>query len=67
MSRAAFITPPSSGRLFPLAGHADDHAAALKNYKPFLVAPTGIEPVYRGPGRSRRIPESPFLYGFSRF
>jgi hypothetical protein len=31
------------------------------------LAPTGIEPVYRGPGRSRRIPESPFLYGFSHF
>ncbi len=33
----------------------------------FVVAPTGIEPVYRGPGRSRRIPESPFPYGSSRF
>jgi hypothetical protein len=32
-----------------------------------VVAPTGIEPVIRGPGRSRRIPDSPFLYGFSRF
>src|ERR1700729_3216900 len=32
-----------------------------------FIAPTGIEPVYRGPGRSRRIPQSPFLYGFLRF
>jgi integrase len=38
-----------------------------RRIKRFLVAPTGIEPVYRGPGRSRRIPESPFLYGFSHF
>jgi hypothetical protein len=36
---AAELGPPVP----PLAGHADDHAAALKNYKPFLVAPTGIE------------------------
>jgi hypothetical protein len=35
--------------------------------RPDVVAPTGVEPVYRGPGRSRRIPDSPFLYGFSRF
>ena len=35
--------------------------------RPALVAPTGIEPVIRGPGRSRRIPDSPFLYGYSRF
>jgi Phage integrase family len=35
--------------------------------RPDVVAPTGIEPVIRGPGRSRRIPENPFLYGFSRF
>jgi Phage integrase family len=33
----------------------------------FLVAPTGIEPVYRGPGHSRRLPDNLFLYGFSRF
>jgi hypothetical protein len=39
----------------------------VSKIRPDLVAPTGIEPVYRGPGRSRRIPESPFLYGFSRF
>jgi hypothetical protein len=32
-----------------------------------LVAPTGIEPVYRGPGSSRRIPESPFQCGFRVF
>jgi hypothetical protein len=36
-------------------------AAVLAN------SPTGIEPVIRGPGRSRRIRDSPFLYGFSRF
>ncbi len=32
-----------------------------------MVAATGIEPANRGPGRSRLIPESPLLYGFSRF
>jgi hypothetical protein len=36
-------------------------------YRPFPVAPTAIEPANRGPGRSRRIPDSPFLYGLSRF
>ena len=35
--------------------------------RPDVVAPTGIEPVLCGPGRSRRIPESPFPYGSSRF
>jgi integrase len=38
-----------------------------RRFERFVVAPTGIEPVIRGPGRSRRIPESPFQYGFSRF
>jgi hypothetical protein len=45
-------------------------ALPLKNtrrFERFRIAPTGIEPVYRGPGRSRRIPESPFPYGSSRF
>ena len=44
--------------------------SAIKNARKlerFRIAPTGIEPVYRGPGRSRRIPESPFPYGSSRF
>ncbi len=36
-----------------------------RQMKLFLVAPTGIEPANRGPGRSRRIPESLFLHGFS--
>ena len=48
------------------------HAAPLpiKNARKigrFLVAPTGIEPANRGPGQSRRTPDSPFLYGFLRF
>jgi hypothetical protein len=42
-------------------------AKNVSKIRRILVAPTGIEPVYRGPGRSRRIPESPFLYGFLHF
>ena len=32
-----------------------------------VVVPTGIEPANRGPGGSRQMPDSPFLYGLSRF
>jgi integrase len=42
-------------------------AKTVSKIKRFVVAPTGIEPVIRGPGHSRRLPETPFLYGFSRF
>jgi integrase len=52
----------------PQRAHVQRLAAGKRNrIKRLVVAPTGIEPVIRGPGRSRRIPESPFLYGFSRF
>ncbi len=38
-----------------------------RQIKRFLVAPTGIEPANRSPGRSRLVPDGPFLYGFSCF
>jgi uncharacterized membrane protein len=50
-----------------LSQKAAPRAKNARKYKRFVVAPTGIEPVIRGPGRSRRIPDSPFLYGYSRF
>jgi hypothetical protein len=32
-----------------------------RDYKVFMVAPTGFEPVNGDPGRSRRLPRSPVL------
>jgi integrase len=39
----------------------------LSKIRPFLVAPTGIEPLLCGPGRSRALTKTLILSGFRRF
>ena len=38
-----------------------------RRFRRFVVAPTGIEPLHCGPGRSPALTKTPILSGFRRF
>lgn len=68
---SALAKPVSPAKLVesvPQRCHApSSEAKNARRFERFLVAPTGIEPANRNPGRSGLEPDSPFLYGISRF
>ncbi len=60
--------PHNPGESVPQACHAISFPKKkARGYRPFLVAPTGIEPLLCGPGRSRALTKTLILSGFRRF